>query len=188
MGYPELSQMYGHREAVHVTWHLFWSHLWKRLTRYYMPDCHETRHCRGRLAQHGRCSSCEELTCRQTIGVSDTSLRRERQFLCDDCSWDRSSRYAQKNHDLRQQRRDLDWDLTSTPIDDSGLNFGEMGEQYPGKVRTALRAFVKSDQDVATFSAAPAGFVQRSINSLGLQDDVYAEQRGNDTVIRRTPK
>jgi hypothetical protein len=83
---------------------------------------------------------------------------------------------------IRRTRRD--WEQLTDPIRHDLLT-DAMTEQFPGRSRAAVRAFLDSGKAFATVEGADAGTLQATIGSLGLWDQVYAEQRGNTAVLRR---
>jgi len=115
------------------------------------------------------------------VRISPRSLKRYYVFCCDEC--ERAFQSTQVR--LRTKRTYSDWEQVTVPIDAMAILADVMPEQNPGKTRTAIRSFINSGSSVAVVpNVIPEG-LQRSIEALGLQDAVYAEQRDHQTVIRR---
>ncbi len=73
---------------------------------------------------------------------------------------------------LAKTRTEDDWDKQPLP------------DQYPGFSRSTLQAFAEGDDDyVAT--EVDAGVLNASINTLGLADTMYAEERSRGSYLRR---
>lgn len=152
----------------------------RRRRRNAHPDCREPAGvCRGKDHEHARCVLCGDLTCHRGLYLEEHSLRRRVGPRC--AKW---SCHDSAQESLRQQRTYDDWERLTTPIV-ANMLIPAMGEQYPGPTRTALRAFLDSDMEEATIAEASPGALNGSIAALGLHDRIYAEQRGNDTVLRR---
>lgn len=130
---------------------------------------------------HGPCRVCGKPACWRTGYIEASTKRRRMGFTCrrHGLSLD-----AQQEA-LRTERRRADWEKLTDPIDASRLAFGQLPEQYRGPLRSTLRAFVESGADTAVCSDLNAADLNASIHALGITD-VYAEQRANETVLRRT--
>lgn len=162
------------------------SRLLERLTAHrpsHHAGCTQAHNCRGDRAPHGPCETCGALTCRWGWGV-DGNLRRKRQFRC--VSAGRAScgesRWSRRN---RRSRTHKDWSEVTDPIVDKRLLPGIMPEQYPGVSRETLRAFLDSNASVAVALDTTPSNVNKTIAVLGLDKEVYAEERSGETVIRR---
>jgi hypothetical protein len=160
----------GRRERNHYKvprW--YWSPRARRANRYH----------RGH--RHDYCVSCSNITCESQLMVDPNTGRRRKQAVCKEC---RLSVYRHQDW-LRRERRERDWQLLTDPVDDSTLTYHVMPEQYAGPTRATLRAFAQADADAATVAGITAATLNQSIAVLGLQDRMYAEQRDDETVLRR---
>lgn len=143
--------------------------------------CTAGRTCRGRDSRHGPCMHCGELTCARSHFIESGTLRRRWKMCCIDCSM-----INERAHGVRARARSQrDWERLTDPIDPSRLEVGQLPEQFPGPTRATLRAFVDSGAQEAVVRLIPPGILNQSIRTLGLTEMVYAEQRGNKTVLRR---
>jgi hypothetical protein len=155
----------------------------KRMCR--LDDCGDrTVFCVHDPGDHKNCSMCSKVTTRRAIWVDPQSLRRRMRPICYECS-DRVDR-MQKPY--REKRVRKDWSQITTPVR-NGTLANKMNDQYVGVVRDTIRAFSASDDEFATVipDVSPAA-LQRSIETLGLEDEMYAEQRNDTTVLRRHGK
>lgn len=134
--------------------------------------------------QHRNCSRCNKVTTRRSAWIDPVSLRRRILPICYSCA-DHADR-IQKPH--REKRTRKDWSQITTPVNGNVL-VSEMADQYVGVVRDTIRAFSVSEEPFATVEAnVSPGAIQRSIETLGLQNEMYAEQRDDTTVLRRVNK
>lgn len=147
----------------------------RKMRRRHFDGCAE-KFCFG-VNDHGPCVLCGELTCSRH-GYVDEALRRRVGFLCSRCLFDPSIQSR------RYQRVKNDWQRMTTPVMERML-VAAMGEQYPGPARAALRAFSESRLTEATVPDVDASTLQASLSALGLNKEMYAEQRGHDTILRR---
>jgi len=120
------------------------------------------------------------------LRIDPKTLRRRYVITCRDCV-DEVTR-SQEQLRLRDRRRRKDWDEITTPVRTEAIVRDKMPEQYPGRVRDALRAFMASDATRAIVPGIDVASLQESIASLGLHNEIYAEQRDDQTVIRRIAK
>lgn len=144
-----------------------------------VPGCADTV-CRPDMP-HRPCADCGQLTDSSTIRVEPGTLRRRKVFVCDSHRVRSNSRDEQ----LRKERAYKDWREITDPLVDDALRIGQMPEQIPGPTRAALRAFRESGDTRAVVDGINASTLNQSLRALGLDDEMYAETRGNETVLRR---
>jgi len=146
-----------------------------------VPEC-EAFACRGHL-RHGRCDNCGVITCSSTIGIENSlTLRRKKLYICDPCSFD--ARWKEKQKELARQRTLTDWEKVTVPVDGGALT-QRMPEQYASKARSAVRAFFDAGFDEAVVTGSDVSTLMASARTLGLNEQVYAELRDGETVLRR---
>jgi len=129
---------------------------------------------------HKECVVCSAWTCNRSGWIDPQTLRRTVRFVC------RLDERTQTQTELAQERRRQDLEKVTIPPDDSHLTYGYMPDQYPGLTRDAIRAFLSSDADEVVVDGIQAGTLNESLASTGQGDEAYAEQRGNETVLRKT--
>lgn len=139
--------------------------------------------CVSAPADHRKCRTCSKVTASRRLWVDPATLKRRIVPRCETCSALREDRHQSE---LRTKRTRKDWQQITVPINNAVLDTHTMGEQYTGVVRDAIRAFRHSGESFATVTAdvSPSA-VQRSIEALGLEKEMYAEQRDQTTVLRR---
>lgn len=131
---------------------------------------------------NGNCIECKCLTPNVRAWINPKTLRRTYEWWCDSC---RDADTSQK--ELRRQRALSDWKHVKARRGQPLLALNEMPEQYPGFSRFAIREFWESGAKVAMVTeVSNTAVLNESIISLGLEDKVYAEQRGGEIVLRRT--
>ena len=119
---------------------------------------------------HRRCTNCGGLTSGRTVRIESGTLRRRYAPFCISCDVRGAGNAAQQR--LAKRRTEDDWDKQQLP------------DQYPGFSRQTLQAFAEGDNDyVAT--EVDAGVLNASINTLGLSDIMYAEERSRGSYLRR---
>jgi hypothetical protein len=140
--------------------------------------------CCGSPESHRQCTTCAKLTTTRKVWVDPRSLRRRIVPICYECA----EKVDRMQKPYREKRVRKDWSEVTTPVRNGSLA-AAMNDQYVGVVRDTIRAFSASDEDFATVvpEVSPAA-LQRSIDTLGLQDEMYAEQRDDTTVLRRIRK
>lgn len=165
--------------------------LWRRL-RYSLqrrsthPECVDRDLmyvCAGRTADHWPCYHCRELTCSKRLRIEPRSLRRRMVPCCERCH---GRRHHASEGNARLQRTQKDWNEVTVPVHASAIVPGVMAEQFPGAARTAIRTFQHSDVEFATVPDLTPATLEGAIATLGLSDQMYAEQRDHTTVLRRT--
>lgn len=134
--------------------------------------------------RHGACCGCGRLTDGSTIVIDAKTLKRKKAMQCIHCMLsDRS--HAERQARLREKRTERDWALLSDPVQTGTIRAEVMPEQYAGKARSAVRAFVASGALTAVVPDLDAASLTNTIGSLGLHGQVYAETRDDQTVLRR---
>lgn len=126
----------------------------------------------------GPCIGCGQPTHDRSV-VVDSNLRRRKPFVCSDCC----GRVG--DHEYRVERTRRDWQEVTDPVRRDRLLLDQMPEQYPGISREALRAFLDSDATRAVVPDTTPSILNRTIATLGLDDEVYAEERSGETVLRK---
>lgn len=153
----------------------------RNIARNHYDGCTE-RWCQGKTHQHEKCHGCGDVTCSRGMAVEPKTLRRRLAPLCFECRfYSRSS----KQSELKAARTKRDFEQITTPVVKSAIVPEQMGEQFPGKARTAVRAFVASGAERATVPGLTPAALDDTIAALGLGREIYAEQRGKTTVLRR---
>lgn len=126
----------------------------------------------GRRVQHGACVICGDRTCNRGMRVNPGSLKRELVFVCF-AACDQT--LMVQNDPLQRERTRNDW---SRPLPD----------QFPSASRSATKAFLADGEAMAmemeVVDSSPTALNQ-TLGSLGLQDEAYAEQRSQQTFLRR---
>lgn len=149
--------------------------------------CSEGRNCAADTAhRHDACYGCGQLTCYQGMTVDPETLRRRRRPRCMACTMAPPADVQVQQAKLRAVRTSADWNRVTDPLETSLLR-PTMREQYPSRARAALRAFVACGATEMTVDQLEPATLMQSIEVLGLLDEVYAEQRGRTTVLRRVP-
>lgn len=152
----------------------------RNLLRKRYPGCTDSI-CRPDM-QHRPCSVCFEITDSKQVVIADTG-KRTQQFFCDRHS--QEAKNGPRQDRLRAARTSRDWSEVTTPINTKTIRPDRMPEQFAGRTRAALRAFVASGASRAEVPDIDPGTLNASINNLGLTDSVYAETRDGTTVLRR---
>jgi len=149
----------------------------------HMLGCVEKAYCCNgwTYIYHRYCERCDAVTCHRKLITDPITLRRRMQPLCWEC--DRKVDVFEAHHRLRRVRDD--WEKITVPVDGTAIIADQMPEQYPARTRAAIRAFLESGSDVAVVLDVSPAALQNSIRVLGLEDTAYAEQRDNETVIRK---
>lgn len=134
--------------------------------------------CSGRDRRHEPCVDCGAVTCYRRTEVDPRTLRRRRVPACNAHSFaaDKAARTA-------RSRRD--WEETDVPVSAELLTAGLPPNQYEGACREAIRAFRDSDDSNAVVDGLTPSALNASIESLGLDGEMYAEQRDGRAVLRR---
>jgi hypothetical protein len=144
------------------------------------PDCADDW-CRGKEAKHAHCYRCSAVTCSRGQWIDPHTLKRRIVALCDECrTWSPS----RTQHELRAARVRHDWKQVTDPVKTHAI-VPEVMPDYLGRARSAIRAFEASNASTATVPDITASVVQETIQRLGLDDEIYAEQRAHTTVLRR---
>ncbi len=135
--------------------------------------------CRPEM-RHRPCIHCGGLTDYRAAWVDPATLRRTVPYRCGTCVNQHS------DADARRRRTERDWTQVTDPLRQGALS-DTMREQYDGRSRQIVRAFMESDSARATVTEpdVQAGMLNDAIRSLGLQNDLYVEQRATTTVLRR---
>lgn len=139
--------------------------------------------CKGESSRHRCCNNCGAVTCSASLKIDARSLRRHWRAECDSCKW--KSLGDPHQAALRSKRTKQDWEHISAPVNRERIIAGQMGEQYPGVSRETIRAFRESGAVTAIAPDVDAASLQQTISVLGLEDEMYAETRGDETVLRR---
>lgn len=149
---------------------------WRKFRRWRnrVPEC-ESRMCAGKQNRHRKCHYCGALTCSREGAIDPGSLRRTLIAVCGahDLFFD-----SLQQSKLREQRTKADW----------GHRKDGLPDQYPGSTRDQLHDFVVESDEEFVPSEVGAETLNQSIRTLGIDDDVYAEQRSRGTFLRRLPK
>lgn len=184
-------------QALHV-WETEGRLMTTELTPARHPDCQE-EDCKGVLARHVPCRQCGKTTCGKGLEHTDHTGRRRMIWLCGFQVGDnvadsnlvtcaRAYHASPRQTILRGRRTRLDWRELTDPLREDRIIPDQMTEQYPAPVREAVRAFIALGANYATVPGLAAAQLQSCIRTLGLEGKVYAEQRGNTTVLRRARK
>lgn len=166
-------------------WRDYATYWWNRLHHKQYPGCDCGRSCIG-LRTHGRCRDCGRLTCNRELHVEPYSLRRHRPFVCRECApayW----RMRVTGQAVSRRTRD-DWASTALEFGPDGIRPvrpAPLPDQFPGKSRSTLKAFLASDASDAVVVDVGSASLASSIATLGLGEDVYVEQRSRFPVLRR---
>lgn len=136
------------------------------------------------------CGYCARMPKSRSLVVNPITLRRHYIELCKrrDCSG-RLQAWADRA-DARRRRAQFDWERENPAVAPLEL-IGHIPPQYPSFSRATLRKFIDSGEPTATVkrrasSELTASALNGSIRSLGFSDDVYAEIRSGEVVVRRT--
>ncbi len=143
--------------------------------------CTASYHVPGR--HHGKCVDCGQWTCERAMRVEPTTLRRRMLHVCGDCNL-REMRHARDDH-ARTLRTRFDWERYTEEPDMSLIDTGAFGDQYPGRTREAIRAFINANVTEAIVEGSAVTYNQ-SIAVLGLKE-IYAETRNEKTYLRKVP-
>ena len=156
---------------------------WYRLRHRYrigmVEECvdYEDRGCRGKNdgLGHHPCHDCGGLTCgNRNLRIDPVSRQRQLKYVCMKCKLHGSFRSAHRQQQtLANQRTKDDWSEEQLP------------DQYPGGSRATLRSFVVEDDAASAATEVAAGVLNSSINTLGLENEVYAETRSRGSFLRR---
>lgn len=121
-----------------------------------------------------------------SLVIDPKTLKRKYIFgLCTACTDERFPYREQQR--LRERRTQHDWQRLTDPLNRGAIRPNELPEQYPGQPREAIRAFVDSGAESAVVPGIDVATLSTSLASLGLKN-IYVEQRGHQTVIRRAPE
>lgn len=136
---------------------------------------------------HWGCSYC---TCKATtsrLAVNPLTLQRSRYSLCSSPECKQKLREWEGSGSARRQRAITDWQYENG-ITSAYELMNEMPMQYPSLSRATLKAFLDSGQAVATVKGSgerTVAALNGSIKALGFADQVYAEVRSGEAVLRR---
>lgn len=165
-------------------------HWWRRYgRRIKVPECGESV-CSGEYPKesrrnHGRCVECGAVTCRRS-GWVDEDGRRRVSHICDEHFWER--KWGTTQWQRRKDRRLNDLTkLTVPPVTDH-LVSNTMPDQFAGLTRDAIRAFRDSDESEVLVLKVSASAINASLRSTGLDDEMYAEIRNGETILRRVDR
>jgi hypothetical protein len=137
-------------------------------------------------APHGSCIDCGRVTDSRRLQIDPTTLRCRLMHICDGCvTAESSTRRLNQQERLATQRTLRDWNHVTDPVNTGALRTGVMPEQIPGPTREAIRAFWLSGAAVAVATVSDAATLNNAIATLGLHDDMYAEIRSGEVVLRR---
>jgi hypothetical protein len=148
--------------------------------------CQETSCTRGNRQPHASCVDCGRRTHSRQMRTDPNTLQRQLRYVCDSCYWDYA--FSGRGDQVNSERARRDWKEVTDPIINGALHLGEMPEQLPGPTRAALRAFYESTETKAVVPDVSAGTLNNSLATLGLADSMYAETRGQKTVLRKVER
>jgi len=130
------------------------------------------------------CDECGTKTTTRAMMIDPVSLRRTFVPRCASCRWDYPEDPVQK--ELRSKRYQIDRGLLTDPLDMSSIDTHLFPEQYSSRVRRVLRAFLASEAEAGVVNEdIGASSLNQTIATLGLRDELYAEERSGQTVLRR---
>jgi hypothetical protein len=139
---------------------------------------------------YSTCGYCNRKATTKRLVVSPETLHRYYENMCGRRSCQKKLEAWQGAARARRARAQSDWEHEhggAPPLD-----FSEgIPVQYPSLSRATLRAFLDSDLEAATVRGAGQRTVSAlngSIRSLGFANEVYAEIRSGEAVLRRVGK
>lgn len=132
------------------------------------------------------CEVCGRQSRHRVLFTHPLHLRRMYANLCRRSHCERAVKAWEGKADARRRRAQMDWEREHPLVAAADL-VSYIPPQYPSVTRATLRRFVDSGEDVATVTGdvVSVGSLNGSIRSLGFSDEVYAELRSGQTVLRR---
>lgn len=133
---------------------------------------------------HDKCIYCHRVTCSRMSAINPETLKRKLETVCSKCS----VRHDESQQPWRELRRSDDWKYLTDKIADNLIVENVLPEQYDGVTRKTLRAFAESDSKSALVLETTASALNTSIVVLGLENEMYAEQRSDKTILRKVKR
>lgn len=135
------------------------------------------------------CVYCGRRASTTRMAVNPITLQRNRYELCKRPACANRLRDWEGMADARRRRAQYDWERENPTVAAAAM-VSEIPPQYPSVSRATLRAFLDSGRDMATLATTGRWTVTAlngSIKRLGFADQVFAEVRSGQAVLRRTP-
>lgn len=138
-----------------------------------------------RCISNNHCGYCGRRAGTRSVVVNPITFRRSYIALCGRRRCSKKLRTWEGQADSRRRRAQYDWERQNPEAAPLAL-IGHIPPQYPSVSRATLRAFLDSGEDVATVDGClDPSRLNGSIKSLGFADEVYAELRSGQAVLRR---
>lgn len=136
---------------------------------------------------YASCSYCDRRPTTSRMAVNPLTLQRSKHPLCSREECEQKLRVWEGAGNSRRARAELDWQHENGISTSYDLSKG-IPTQYPSLSRATLREFLDSGMPVATVEGAgerTVASLNGSIRTLGFADQVYAEIRSGEAVLRR---
>jgi hypothetical protein len=136
-----------------------------------------------------QCVCCGRMAKSRCIVVAPRTLHRFYEHVCNRKSCQKQLADWQGTANARRERAKSDWEHENGMMSPFDITKG-IPVQYPSLSRATLRAFLDSGLEAATVQGAggrSVAVLNGSIRSLGFADEVYAEIRSGEAVLRRVP-
>ena len=133
------------------------------------------------------CSYCDTRATTSLLAVNPITLQRSKWAVCSSPECVQKLRAWEGAGNSRRSRAQMDWEYERGVQSPYDLTKG-IPTQYPSLSRSTLRAFLESGLPAATVEGAgerTVAALNGSIRTLGFADQVYAEIRSGEAVLRR---